>query len=743
MLAAFWAIGILAVSGPTWKREPTPFTQDAAALVIVLKVTPTMLAKDIQPSRLVRATQKIHDLLKLRPGAKAALVAYAGSSHLVMPFTVDPNIIDMFSQALDPDVMPGAGDDPLAALTQAAALFQKAGLGGSILLVADSLPPSQLAKMGQVRRDTGIAVHFYAMAAPKGVRVPADSPPAPPLNPEAWKQAAATVGADLTVVTVDDADVAELARRIPAAGQDRFRQAGGQRAPGPEGDGGRRPAAAFGCGTARHVAAPGADPAGGFPAGQIRLPGDAARTGESGTGGETMSRRIALLGLFLVAAVLAATRQCPAAGQPVLLQSELRQPDKIWVGQRLDLLVTLLTTSSFAGVPRFDLPKDAGLAIMADDAQPILGTTTIDGVAYMSKQYDISLFPLRSGTLTLPAFAVEFGYLGDAGQEVDTSLTTTAAPITVLDVPGADPKLPFVTATDLNIADQWDPNPGKAAVGDAFTRTITMRATGLPGLALPPLRLPSSDGLAVYARQPRVATDTARGDYIGKRVEVFSLVCQKAGTYTLPEMRIQWWNPATAALRQVKLPPVTLQVAPNPLLDAGAPPGVAGGHGRASAWWWAAAAVFFVGAGTGGVWLLRNRHRPRARADAATEKALFRQFQRAAASQNAPESMRALTRWFDAADPSQGMGGLSECIDVFGDPELQRQFAALEACLYGKEKVPWSGDALARRVAAMRKALRRRRLAPRGQGQALGPLNPSFFGGAVRLPGTMPPVAAL
>lgn len=214
LLAAFWAVGIFAVAGPTWEKEPTPFTQDSAGLVIVLKVTPSMMAKDIQPSRLIRATQKIHDLLKLRPGAKTALIAYSGSSHLVMPFTVDPAIIDMFSQALSPDVMPDAGDDPAVALAQAAALFKQAGIGGSILLVADSLPPSQLAQMEQLRRQTGIPLHFYAMAAPKGVRVPPDSPPAPPLNPEAWEKAASTVGADVTIVAVDDADVAKLAQRI-------------------------------------------------------------------------------------------------------------------------------------------------------------------------------------------------------------------------------------------------------------------------------------------------------------------------------------------------------------------------------------------------------------------------------------------------------------------------------------------------------------------------------------------------
>lgn len=436
-----------------------------------------------------------------------------------------------------------------------------------------------------------------------------------------------------------------------------------------------------------------------------------------------MSRRIRALAPLVLMAVLAAASCCFAAGQPVLLQSELRQPDKIWVGQRLDLNVTLLTTSSFTGVPRFDLPKDAGLAMITDDAHPILGTKTIDGVAYIFKQYDISLFPLRAGSLTLPAFTVEFGYLDDAGQEMDASLPTTAAQMTVLDVPGADPKLPLVTATELKVDDRWEPKPDKVVVGDAFTRTITMRATGLPGLALPSLRLPSSDGLAVYARQPQVGTDTARGDFIGKRVETFSLVCQKVGTYTLPEMRIQWWNPTEAVLREVKLPATTLQVAPNPALNASAPQGEAGRAGASAAWVWAAASLVVVGAVVG-LWLLRKKHNRLARANGKTEKALFRLFEHAAVSGNAAETMRTLTQWFDAAGRTGGCDNLSVFITTFGDPACRNRFAALEASLYGTQQTPWSGGNFAVQVAAARKRCLRQRPGHLEERQALGPLNP-------------------
>ncbi len=214
LAAAFWIVGVIAVAAPAWEREPSPFAMDEAGLVLVLKVTPTMMSREIQPSRLIRATQKIHDLLQLRPGARTALIAYSGSSHLVMPFTTDPNVIDMFSQALSPDIMPTKGDDPLQALQQAVDLIRKADIAGSILLIADAVPKGQFDVFRQFHQRQPIPVLLYAIAAPKGVQAPPGSPPAPALDEKALRQAAKALGAGLTLVSADDGDVRQLARRI-------------------------------------------------------------------------------------------------------------------------------------------------------------------------------------------------------------------------------------------------------------------------------------------------------------------------------------------------------------------------------------------------------------------------------------------------------------------------------------------------------------------------------------------------
>jgi len=214
LLGFAWLLGIIALAGPAWKKEPTPLTEDLAALFIVLKVTPEMLAQDVQPSRLQRSAQKIGELLALRPGIHTGLIAYAGSAHLVMPLTSDPEVIAFFASELAPEVMPQAGDDPAQAVALANRRLQASGLPGSIVLVADHVEPEQSQELARIRAEGGADMHVYAMAAGPDVSVPSGSPPAAALDPSAMARAAKAGGGSLVVVTPDDRDIRQLASRI-------------------------------------------------------------------------------------------------------------------------------------------------------------------------------------------------------------------------------------------------------------------------------------------------------------------------------------------------------------------------------------------------------------------------------------------------------------------------------------------------------------------------------------------------
>jgi Ca-activated chloride channel family protein len=116
LIAIASVVAVLAIAGPTWRREPSPFADETSPVAIIIKVTPSMITEDVQPSRLECATRKIHDFLALRRGAKAALIAYAGTAHRVMPLTSDAGIIDNFASVLDPKIMPEDGDAAAEAL---------------------------------------------------------------------------------------------------------------------------------------------------------------------------------------------------------------------------------------------------------------------------------------------------------------------------------------------------------------------------------------------------------------------------------------------------------------------------------------------------------------------------------------------------------------------------------------------------------------------------------------------------
>ncbi|WP_242065987.1 VWA domain-containing protein [Moritella sp. F3] len=135
-------LAIIIAAGPSWLRQASPFGEDTAPLVIVLDVSESMQQQDIQPSRLVRAKQKISDLLALREGGSTALVVYAGSAHTAMSLTRDNDVFTPLLQAVSPKIMPRQGkfaEYSLANIDTLLAAERSKGNPSSVLLITDGL----------------------------------------------------------------------------------------------------------------------------------------------------------------------------------------------------------------------------------------------------------------------------------------------------------------------------------------------------------------------------------------------------------------------------------------------------------------------------------------------------------------------------------------------------------------------------------------------------------------------------
>ena len=102
LLMLVWLLAAIAVAAPSWRMAASPFEVDNG-LVVLLRTGSTMLASDVQPSRLERAKHKLRDLLAERRGKSTGLIVYSGSAHLVMPLTRDERVIPIMLEELTPE----------------------------------------------------------------------------------------------------------------------------------------------------------------------------------------------------------------------------------------------------------------------------------------------------------------------------------------------------------------------------------------------------------------------------------------------------------------------------------------------------------------------------------------------------------------------------------------------------------------------------------------------------------------
>src|SRR5579862_1977331 len=110
------------------------------------------------------------------------------------------------------------------------------------------------------------------------------------------------------------------------------------------------------------------------------------------------------------------------------------------------------------------------------------------------------------------------------------------------DVPAAARDLDyFLPTTSLTIQQKWSSPLKNLRVGDSIERTVTVTATKMQAMLIPPLPLDAPSGIRVYPEEPAVHDQkTARGDFIyGRRTQSAKYFLSKAGDYTLPPIELK------------------------------------------------------------------------------------------------------------------------------------------------------------------------------------------------------------
>ncbi len=109
LLVSAVALAVLALARPQWGFSWEEVSQKGLDIVVAIDTSRSMLAADIPPNRLERAKLAAMDLMKLARNDRLGLVAFAGSSFLQCPLTLDEEAFRQGVAALDVNIIPQGG----------------------------------------------------------------------------------------------------------------------------------------------------------------------------------------------------------------------------------------------------------------------------------------------------------------------------------------------------------------------------------------------------------------------------------------------------------------------------------------------------------------------------------------------------------------------------------------------------------------------------------------------------------
>lgn len=198
-------------------------------------------------------------------------------------------------------------------------------------------------------------------------------------------------------------------------------------------------------------------------------------------------------------------------------------------------------------------------------------STIISGVRYQRAQLlQYALFPTKSGELTLSPFEITvsvrkqrssrdpFGF--GVGQE-RMSLQTLPVTINVESTPGIE-NADFIGAVgDFEI--NREISTRQALVGESIEVITTIRGRGnIPLINKPRYEFP--EALEKYNPQETTNISRRNRQISGTRTFTDVLIARNEGTFTIPEARLAYFNPARNDYRIIELPALTVEAERDP-----------------------------------------------------------------------------------------------------------------------------------------------------------------------------------
>lgn len=167
---------VLLLARPQFGSKLETVKRKGVEVIIALDISNSMLAQDVQPSRLVKAKRLIAQLVDKMENDKVGMIVFAGDAFTQLPITSDYISAKMFLDAINPGLITKQGTAIGAALDLANKSFTpQEGVGRAVVLITDGENHEGGAEAAaEAAAKKGIQVNVLGVGSPDGAPIPVE-----------------------------------------------------------------------------------------------------------------------------------------------------------------------------------------------------------------------------------------------------------------------------------------------------------------------------------------------------------------------------------------------------------------------------------------------------------------------------------------------------------------------------------------------------------------------------------------
>ncbi|MHB9054864.1 MAG: VWA domain-containing protein [Paludibacteraceae bacterium] len=166
---------VVVLAQPQFGAKEEKVKKKGIEVMIALDVSNSMLAQDIQPSRLLKAKQILSQLIDRMKDDKVGLVVFAGDAYVQLPITTDYMAAKMFLSTINTSMVPVQGTSIGSAIDLSIKSFgeKKNNAGRAIIVLTDGENHEDDAvAAAKLAADNGIKVYVVGMGTAEGAPIP-------------------------------------------------------------------------------------------------------------------------------------------------------------------------------------------------------------------------------------------------------------------------------------------------------------------------------------------------------------------------------------------------------------------------------------------------------------------------------------------------------------------------------------------------------------------------------------------